>query len=66
MQDGLDPIARIRMIRAVYSLSPRQAKEVLLRAEGIATSLDQFQSALATRLEANGLSRSVAEEEIHI
>ena len=38
-RDGLDSITRIRLIRAVYSLSLRQAKEVWVRAEDIAESL---------------------------
>jgi hypothetical protein len=36
---GLDTITRIRLIRTVYSLSPTQAKEVWIRAEGLAESL---------------------------
>ena len=42
-QDGLDTITRIRLIRSVYSLSPTQAKEVWVRAEGLADSLDEHQ-----------------------
>ncbi|HEY7156299.1 MAG TPA: hypothetical protein VH575_20195 [Gemmataceae bacterium] len=50
IRDGIDNITRIRLIRAVYSLSPRQAKEVMVRAEGLAASLDQFQSQIADNL----------------
>jgi hypothetical protein len=47
VHDGIDPIARIRLIRAVYSLSPAEAKEVMLRAEGVASNLDEFQHRVA-------------------
>jgi hypothetical protein len=51
VRDGIDSmITRIRLIRAVYSLSPSQAKEVMLRAEGVAASLDQYQSRIADNL----------------
>ncbi len=50
VRDGVDSITRIRLIRAVCSLSPRQAKEVIVRAEGRATSLDQYQSEIADNL----------------
>ena len=33
MEDGLDAITRIRLIRLVYSLTPREAKEVFNRVE---------------------------------
>ncbi len=42
-RDGLDTISRIRLIRSVYSLTPAQAKEVWVRAEGLAESLDEHQ-----------------------
>lgn len=42
-RDGLDTITRIRLIRSVYSLSPAQAKEVWVTAEGLAESLDEHQ-----------------------
>jgi hypothetical protein len=41
VKDGIDPIGRIRLIRAVHALTPGQAKEIVLRAEGDAESLDQ-------------------------
>jgi len=47
LKSGVDPITRIRLIRAVYSLSPRQAKEVFVIAEGQAESLDEFQGKVA-------------------
>ena len=47
LRDGHDPISRIRLIRAVFSLSPHQAKEVFVRAEGEADSLDEFQGRIA-------------------
>jgi hypothetical protein len=46
-RDGLDTITRIRLIRSVYSLSPTQAKEVWVRAEGLAESLDEHQGKFA-------------------
>lgn len=50
MQDGLDAITRIRLIRVIYSLSLTQAKEVIVRAEGQASSLDDYQSKIADKL----------------
>ncbi len=50
VRDGVDLIARIRLIRAVYSLSPGQAKEVMVRAEHLAASLDEFQGKIAENL----------------
>jgi hypothetical protein len=49
-RSGIDTITRIRMIRAVYSLSPREAKEVWVRAEGEADSLDEYQGKIAAEL----------------
>jgi hypothetical protein len=49
-RSGVDPITRIRMIRAVYSLSLGQAKEVWVRAEGVADSLDEYQGKIADEL----------------
>ena len=49
-RDGQDIITRIRMIRKVYNLSPMQAKEVLLRAEGVSTSLSEHQQRLAEQM----------------
>jgi hypothetical protein len=46
-RDGLDSITRIRLIRAVYSMSLRQAKEVWVRAENVAESLAQYQARTA-------------------
>ncbi len=48
--DGLDLVTRIRLIRAVFGLSPGQAKEVMLRADGIANSLDEHQQRIADQL----------------
>ena len=50
-QDGIDPITRIRLIRAVYSLSPGQAKEVMVRAEGQASSREEYQSKISDNLQ---------------
>lgn len=44
VRSGVEPITRIRLIRTVCALSPGQAKEVVLRAEGEAESLDQHLS----------------------
>jgi hypothetical protein len=49
-RDGLDLITRIRMIRAVYGLSPGGAKEVMLRADGVANSLNEHQQRIADQL----------------
>jgi hypothetical protein len=49
-RDGLDAITRIRLVRAVFSLSPGQAKEVALRADGVAQSLDEHQGKIADSL----------------
>jgi hypothetical protein len=43
VRDNLDMITRIRLIRTVFSLSFVDAKEVWVRAEGIADSLEQHQ-----------------------
>ena len=51
MQDGIDAITRVRLIRAVYSLSLTQAKEVIVRAEGSASSLDEYQRKIAENLQ---------------
>ncbi len=51
VRDGIDPITRIRLIRAVFSLSPGQAKEVIIRAEGEAESLDEYQEKIAEAIQ---------------
>jgi hypothetical protein len=43
IRDKHDMIARIRLIRAVFSLSMVEAKEVWVRAEGLADSLEEHQ-----------------------
>lgn len=50
VQDRIDPITRIRLIRAVFCLTPGQAKEVVVRAEGEAESLDSHQANIAKKL----------------
>jgi hypothetical protein len=45
--DGIDAITRIRLIRIVFALSPGQAKQVMIQAEGQATSLDEYQGKIA-------------------
>jgi hypothetical protein len=50
VRTGVDAITRIRLIRTVYSFSLRQAKEVVVRAEGAAESLDHYQSKIAEGL----------------
>jgi hypothetical protein len=57
VKSGVDPITRIRMIRAVYSLSPREAKEVWVRAEGEAESLHEYQGKIADELSKFDLDR---------
>jgi hypothetical protein len=49
-RDGVDPITRIRLIRTVCALSPGQAKEVVVRVESQAASLDQYQGRIADHL----------------
>jgi HTH-type transcriptional regulator/antitoxin MqsA len=46
-----DRIAALRAIRERFGLDLRQAKEVMLQAEGMATSLDEHQERLADALE---------------
>jgi hypothetical protein len=43
INDGVDAITRIRMIRRVFSLSLRDAKEILVRIEYGAKSLEEHQ-----------------------
>lgn len=52
--DGLDAITKIRLIRAVFALSPGQAKEVALKADNIAQSLDEYQRKIADNLSPEG------------
>lgn len=51
MRDGVDIISRIRLIRKVFSLSLGEAKDVQVRAEGIADSRDQLQERIAREIE---------------
>jgi hypothetical protein len=46
-----DHITAIRAIRERFGLDPRQAKEVMLLAEGIAASLSEHQERIADMLE---------------
>ena len=46
-----DRIAAIRAIRERFGLDTRQAKEVMLQAEGTARSLDEHEGQLADTLE---------------
>jgi hypothetical protein len=48
-----DRIAAIRAIRERFHLTPRQAKEVMLQAEGTAASLEEHEARLAEQLERN-------------
>jgi hypothetical protein len=49
-RNGIDPITRIRLIRSVCAFSPGQAKEVIMRAEGQAESLNQYQDKIVDNL----------------
>jgi len=49
--EGRDDIVCIRMVRAVFGLSLLEAKEVLIIASGIATSLHEHEERLARELE---------------
>jgi hypothetical protein len=51
-EDGLDFAARIRLIRAEFGLSLAEAKEVMVIAEGWATSLIEYQEQLIPEIEA--------------
>jgi hypothetical protein len=50
-RDGFDPIALLRLLRKVFSLSLPQAKEVTVIAEGLANSLEEYQEKLSPGLE---------------
>jgi hypothetical protein len=52
--DGHDDITCIRMLRAVFGFSLREAKEVLIVASGTAASLDEHEERLARELEEEG------------
>ena len=58
IDDKVDLITRIRMIRSVFGLSPGGAKEVVVRAAGESKSLDQHQEKIANEL----IQRSLAKE----
>jgi hypothetical protein len=58
VSDGIDAITRIRLIRAVFSLSPGQAKDVIVRAEGESRTSDEHQGKLVDAVAAQ-LSRSL-------
>jgi ribosomal protein L7/L12 len=49
--DGMDDIACIRLLRQLFNLSLVEAKEVIVVAEGQATSLQEHQGTLKTGLE---------------
>ena len=50
VNDGMDPIAQIRMLRVIFGLSPAHTKEVMLRADGISPSLDEHQEKIASEI----------------
>jgi len=56
--DGLTWSQSFRMLRVVSRLSPIEAKEVTVTASGEASSLDEYQSRLAS-----GLERALKESE---
>ena len=43
VRDKIDNITRVRLIRSVFSLTLREYKEVWVRAEGIAESVEQHE-----------------------
>ncbi len=49
--DGKDPIMLIRMLRRVFTLSLVEAKEVKVKAEGLANSLEEYQERFIPALE---------------
>lgn len=48
--DGLDTGACIRMLRSVYEVSFVEAKEITVQADGLGTSLDNYQEKLVPGL----------------
>jgi hypothetical protein len=48
---GLDSITLTRLLRKVYGLSLAEAKDVQIRADGLAASLDAFQEGLVPAVE---------------
>lgn len=50
-KDGVDSITMFRLIRRVFNLSFPEAKEVILRAEGVANSLDEHEGRIADEIE---------------
>lgn len=54
--DGLTSIERIKLIRELYNLGLREAKEISIVASGIASSLDEHQSKIADALQ-NAIDR---------
>ncbi len=50
IDDGIDPITRVRLIRAVFALTLGQAKDVIVRAEGEAVSSHDQQQKIADAL----------------
>jgi hypothetical protein len=61
-RDGIDPITRIRLIRAVFSLTLGKAKEVVVRVDGEAKSLDEHQANIATAIKNGVTSHPLAEK----
>ncbi|MEM6296083.1 MAG: hypothetical protein AAGA54_32720 [Myxococcota bacterium] len=51
---GLSAIERIGLLRTVYELSFREAKEVLLFDQGTAPSLEEHEARLASALQSAG------------
>lgn len=49
-RDGLDSITKVRLIRGVFSLSPREAKEIVLRSQTPPATLDQFQENISNNI----------------
>jgi hypothetical protein len=50
VRDGIDNITVVRLIRHVFSLSLAEAKEVRLKAVGIADSLEKHESRIADEI----------------
>ncbi len=49
--DGLNSIQRIKLVKQLYSLGLKEAKQVSIVASGVASSLDEHQSNLADALQ---------------
>jgi hypothetical protein len=52
VRDGVDNISMFRLIRSVFAMSLTEAKEVIVRGQGWANSLEEYHDQIADILEA--------------